>query len=197
MLPQPSSSYPSYPEHIPTPINGLDYSALDPMPVAVPAGTAQIFTQSLLHTAWHNSTPEPRKGFIISWCAAEVGIGFERGRVEGMRENFAKLVRFSSSFDLVTFRCLQIVRCCFFGVVQMLNSFSRCPFYRRRSSSPLRPLLLLLHLAADPAGGAGSTLPWRRCARAVSASSRPEMISCTSPPIMTPAGPVRNTKPQH
>ena len=116
VLPQPSSSYPSYPEHIPTPINGLDYSTLDPMPVAVPAGTAQIFTQSLLHTAWHNSTPEPRKGFIISWCAAEVGIGFEKGRVEGMRENFAKLVRFSNlllTLSLVT--ACKSCRCCFFG----------------------------------------------------------------------------------
>jgi len=61
------------------------------MPVAVSRGTVQIFTQSMLHSAWHNSTDEPRKGFIISWSAASVGIGFESGRTEALRESFEKL----------------------------------------------------------------------------------------------------------
>ena len=195
VLPQPGTSYPSYPEHIPRAactLEGLDYrcsgaarqlplapppqkhaaescrpdrsadmhlqrttltrvveidvgclcgcvrlrvtvcadSDCEPMPVAVSRGTAQIFTQAMLHTAWHNSTSEPRKGFIISWCArkthpffprlhsfhleprpfyqdrlgtnigkppkkesgvfrrsaASVGIGFESGRVDGLKE---------------------------------------------------------------------------------------------------------------
>jgi hypothetical protein len=126
VLPQPGTSYPSYPEHIPRSacmVDGLDYADCEPLPVAVPRGTAQIFTQSMLHTAWHNSTSEPRKGFIISWSAvrrascltpsckpsllptmscpivtvyvhvfqASVGIGFESGRVEGLRNTFPKL----------------------------------------------------------------------------------------------------------
>lgn len=72
VLPQPGTNYPSYPEHIPRSacmLKGLDYDDCEPVPVAVPRGTAQVFTQSMLHTAWHNSTSEPRKGFIISWSA--------------------------------------------------------------------------------------------------------------------------------
>ena len=46
--------------------------------VVVTRGTAQIFTQSMLHAGWHNSTDTGRKGFIIGWAAAEVRTAAER-----------------------------------------------------------------------------------------------------------------------
>ena len=44
----------SYPEHIPEP-DDWTFSESEPMPVAVKRGTAQIFTQSMLHSAWPNT----------------------------------------------------------------------------------------------------------------------------------------------
>ena len=76
--PAPSINYPSYPEYLP-PHATLDYASHIPTPVAVKRGTAQVFTQAMLHSAWHNSTTEPRKGFTISWSALGVPIGFEAG----------------------------------------------------------------------------------------------------------------------
>ena len=58
------------------------------MPVAVRRGTAQVFTQSMLHSAWPNTDTEPRKGFIIAWAAAEVPVGFVQNRCDGLRHLF-------------------------------------------------------------------------------------------------------------
>ena len=48
-------------------------------------------TQSMLHSQWHNSDTEPRKGFILSWMAADVPCGFTEGRLAGLRSMFPKL----------------------------------------------------------------------------------------------------------
>jgi hypothetical protein len=78
----------AYPEHIPEPPD-WPYSQSEPMPVAVRRGTAQVFTQSMLHSAWPNTDTEPRKGFIIAWAAAEVPVGFVQNRCDGLRNLFA------------------------------------------------------------------------------------------------------------
>jgi hypothetical protein len=48
-------------------------------------------TQSMLHSSWRNTDSEARKGFIMSWMAAEVPCGFVQGRCEGLRSLFPKL----------------------------------------------------------------------------------------------------------
>ena len=53
------------------------YTECEPMPVAVPRGTAQIFTQSLLHSPWVNSDTEPRKAFVVSWLPRALPIGWD------------------------------------------------------------------------------------------------------------------------
>ena len=45
----------------------------------------------MLHSSWHNSDTQARKGFILSWMAAEVPCGFVEGRCEGLRSLFPKL----------------------------------------------------------------------------------------------------------
>jgi hypothetical protein len=92
LFPRPSDSYPSYPEYIPEP-DSFPYSQCEPVPVAVPRGTAQIFTQSMLHSAWHNSDTRSRKGFILSWMAADVPCGFVERRCAGLRAMFPPLRR--------------------------------------------------------------------------------------------------------
>lgn len=99
LSPKPSESYPSYPEHIPETEAAFPYSECEPMPVAVPAGTAQIFTQSMLHASWENSSSATRKGFVICWCDATVPLGWDtasqRDRLlaalPGLRASVAKL----------------------------------------------------------------------------------------------------------
>lgn len=83
----------AYPEHIPEPPD-WPYSTSEPVPVAVRRGTVQVFTQSMLHSAWPNTDTEPRKGFILAWAAAEVPIGFVQNRCDGLRHLFP-LVRAS------------------------------------------------------------------------------------------------------
>lgn len=77
----------AYPEHIPEPADWA-FSQSEPVPVEVRRGTAQVFTQSMLHSAWPNTDTQPRKGFIIAWAAADVPIGFvqvsERKRLFGV-----------------------------------------------------------------------------------------------------------------
>ena len=92
LFPKPSQNYPSYPEFIPEP-DSFPYSECEPMPVAVPRGTVQIFTQSMLHSGWNNSDTQPRKGFILSWMAADVPCGFVKGRCDGLRAMFPPLRR--------------------------------------------------------------------------------------------------------
>ena len=59
-------------------------------------GQSQVFTQSMLHSSWRNTDSRPRKGFIISWAAKDVPIGFTSDRCEGLREHFPRLqVQFS------------------------------------------------------------------------------------------------------
>jgi ectoine hydroxylase-related dioxygenase (phytanoyl-CoA dioxygenase family) len=74
----PQARGPAAPEFIPEPAE-WSYTEAEPMPVVVKRGTAQIFTQSMLHSGWHNSTEIARKGFIIGWAAADVPVGFVRG----------------------------------------------------------------------------------------------------------------------
>ena len=118
LRPNPSESSAQWPEHIPE--TDWAYSESEPTPVAVRRGTAQVFTQSMLHSvrvplappssrllpgpfshpcpptqAWPNSDTEPRKGFIIAFSAAEVPVGFVWNRCEGLRHLFP-LVRESA-----------------------------------------------------------------------------------------------------
>ena len=76
LYPRPSTSYPSYPEHIPE-TSDWQYCSRVPMPVVVPAGTAQIFTQSMLHSSWANTSSATRKAFVISWCDATVPMAWD------------------------------------------------------------------------------------------------------------------------
>eukprot|EP01051_Picozoa_sp_SAG22_P001392 SAG22_NODE_54_length_23787_cov_12.917511_5_plen_355_part_00 len=91
LFPHPSTAYPSYPEHIPEP-PGFAYSECEPMPVAVPANTAQIFTQSMLHSSWENTDTVSRKAFVISWCDTTVPIGWDSvAQLDTRREMYPKL----------------------------------------------------------------------------------------------------------
>lgn len=93
LFPRPSVTYPSFPEFIPEPPEFL-YSQCEPMAVAVPANTAQIFTQSMLHSSWHNSDTQPRKGFVISWCDNSVPIGWDTaGQRDQLRDALPRLRR--------------------------------------------------------------------------------------------------------
>ena len=56
----------------------------------------------MLHSQWHNSDTEARKGFILSWMAADVPCGFTEGRLDGLRSTFPKLR--TNSCMLVVFR---------------------------------------------------------------------------------------------
>ena len=60
------------------------YRESEPTAVAVKRGTVQVFTQSMLHSAWPNTDTEPRKGFILAWSAAEVSVGFVQNRCDGV-----------------------------------------------------------------------------------------------------------------
>jgi hypothetical protein len=90
LKPHPSEKDVAYPEHIPEP-EGWRYTQCEPTAVAVRRGTAQIFTQSMLHAGWHNSTDTSRKGFIIGWAAAELPVGFVRARRDGLFSLFPPL----------------------------------------------------------------------------------------------------------
>ena len=52
----------------------------------------------MLHAGWHNSTDTERKGFIIGWAAAEVPVGFVKGRRDGLFELFPPLRRNIAAF---------------------------------------------------------------------------------------------------
>ena len=121
LTPKPNTSASAYPEYIPEP-DGWSFTESEPHPVAVKRGTAQIFTQSMLHagecndtvsclppsrsasntallsTGWHNSTDIGRKGFIIGWAAAEVPVGFVKGRRDGLFELFPPLRKNIAAF---------------------------------------------------------------------------------------------------
>ena len=91
LFPRPASTYPSFPEYIPEPPH-FPFSECEPMPVAVPGNTAQIFTQSMLHSSWHNSDSRTRKGFVISWCDNSVGIGWDTvAQRDTLRDAFPRL----------------------------------------------------------------------------------------------------------
>jgi len=67
------------------------YTECEPMPVAVPRGTAQIFTQSLLHSPWVNSDTEPRKAFVVSWLPRAVPIGWDsHSQLDALRDQFPR-----------------------------------------------------------------------------------------------------------
>jgi len=80
----------SFPEEIPEP-DEWAFTASEPTPVVVRRGTAQVFTQSMLHSAWHNADSVSRKGFILSWSAAGVPVGFVENRLKGIRTLFPVL----------------------------------------------------------------------------------------------------------
>lgn len=91
LFPRPASTYPSFPEFIPEPPD-FAYSQCEPVPVAVPGNTAQIFTQSMLHSSWHNSDTRTRKGFVISWCDNDVAIGWDTaGQRDRLRDALPRL----------------------------------------------------------------------------------------------------------
>lgn len=87
MRPKPPQTLATYPEEIPEP-DGWAFTELEPTPVVVRRGTAQVFTQAMLHSSWHNSDTVPRKGFILSWAAAGVPVGFVANRLKGLRTLF-------------------------------------------------------------------------------------------------------------
>ena len=91
LYPQPPVSYPSYPECVPMPPD-FRYTECEPIPVAVPRGTAQIFTQSMLHSQWINSDTAPRKGFVVSWLPRDVPIGWDsHSQLDALRDQFPRL----------------------------------------------------------------------------------------------------------
>ena len=55
LTPKPNTSAPAYPEYIPEP-DDWSFTESEPHPVAVKRGTAQIFTQSMLHVGECNNT---------------------------------------------------------------------------------------------------------------------------------------------
>ena len=68
------------------------YTECEPIPVAVPRGTAQIFTQSMLHSQWINSDTAPRKGFVVSWLPRDVPIGWDsHSQLDALRDQFPRL----------------------------------------------------------------------------------------------------------
>ena len=71
------------------------------MPVAVPRGTAQIFTQSLLHSPWVNSDTEPRKAFVVSWLPRAVPIGWDsHSQLDALRDQFPRLKKHMADIRL-------------------------------------------------------------------------------------------------
>ena len=57
LFPRPPLSYPTHPEHIEEPAD-FPYSTMEPTPVVAKRGQLQVFTQTMLHTAWRE-TPLP------------------------------------------------------------------------------------------------------------------------------------------
>lgn len=85
----------------------VDFAGQQPFPVSARRGQALVFSQGLMHSAWHNELPLPRKSFNTSWVAEGVSIGgmqydvarFGSGhaqtprdyRIAGLRQAFPQL----------------------------------------------------------------------------------------------------------
>ena len=53
------------------------WAGREPTPMTARRGEALVWSQQVLHSAWHNADTQPRSGFFASWVAAGVSI---RGR---------------------------------------------------------------------------------------------------------------------
>eukprot|EP01047_Picozoa_sp_COSAG01_P070997 COSAG01_NODE_10908_length_2054_cov_1.692583_2_plen_329_part_00 len=88
LRPCPPPSQRNYPEGLPDRLGEMEFLETEPTALVARRGQLTVHSGALLHSAWFNPSPAPRKALLLQWIPAAVAGGLEQSRIDSCVQMF-------------------------------------------------------------------------------------------------------------